>query len=81
MSVLNRATRVAFERRTSIGFEQTIQSQIVLLLNNIKAASDTLEERTPPSATTELNSEVSTVIPSVEPGAITHSPTHPPRLS
>jgi hypothetical protein len=52
MSALNQATRVAFERRTGIGFQETIQSHITLLLNGIKVASDMSQEKTSSNPTT-----------------------------
>jgi hypothetical protein len=70
MSALNQAARVAFERRTGIGFQQTIQSKITLLLNGIKVASDMPQGKTSSNPTTAPNSEVSIATPSVEPEAI-----------
>jgi hypothetical protein len=70
MSALNQATRVAFERRTGIGFQETIQSHITLLLNGIKVASDMSQEKTSSNPTTAPSSEVSIATPSAEPEAI-----------
>ena len=81
MSVLNQATRTALERRANIGFQQTIQTQVTLLLNGIKVASDIPQERISSSSTTTPSSEVSITTPSAEPETIIPSSVQPSRLS